>query len=384
MAALMAVVESGVPGPLVSYAPLAFTAFVVAMATVALLVPSVRAFALRVKAVQLGGSTHGNGRRMHRGAVPNIGGIAILGGFLLALVVGFVVAPSSIDTYRVELLAIVLGGALMALVGFIDDIWEVPAAMRLASQFLAAGILVVNGVRIEFVTNYFGDTPYLFMPELLVVGITLLWVVGFTNAFNFIDGVDGLSSGVAAISSMSLLAVALQFADRGASVLLLAALAGAALGFLRHNFNPATITMGDSGSYLLGYVLAAVSVLGALKVTAAVSVAAPILILALPVVNITQVTLRRLRRGQNPSMASNDHLHDILRRRSASPRVIVYVLWSATLVLGALGMFLSQTPPVLLVATVVAAVLLIGLVSALRLLEVDREERLGTAGRGAP
>jgi UDP-GlcNAc:undecaprenyl-phosphate/decaprenyl-phosphate GlcNAc-1-phosphate transferase len=378
------VVASGVSGLMTEYVPFAFAAFVVAMLTVGAMVPRVRTFAHRVRAVQVGGALHGSGQRMHQGAVPNIGGIAILAGFLVALIVGSVLGPALIDLYRVELLAIVLGGALMALVGFIDDIWEVPAAMRLATQCLAAGILVVNGVKIEFFTNYFGGSAYVFMPDLVAVAVTLVWVVGFTNAFNFIDGVDGLSSGIAAISSLSLLAVALQFADRGASVLLLAAIAGAALGFLRHNFNPATITMGDSGSYLLGYVLAAVSVLGALKVTAAVTVAAPILILALPVVNITQVTVRRLRRGQNPSLAANDHLHDLLRERKASPRVTVYVLWAATLVLGALGMFLSQTPIVLLVATVVAAVLLVALVSALRLAEVDREARLAASGTGSP
>jgi UDP-GlcNAc:undecaprenyl-phosphate/decaprenyl-phosphate GlcNAc-1-phosphate transferase len=378
------VIPFGVSGLLSAYAPLALAAFAVAMVTVTALVPRVRAFAHRVQAVQVGGSSHGNGRRMHRGAVPNIGGIAILAGFLAALFVGSVVQPGLLDAYRVELLAIALGGSLMALVGLLDDIWEVPAAMRLATQFLAAGILVVNGVKIEFITNYFGETPYLFMPELLAVGLTLLWVVGFTNAFNFIDGVDGLSSGIAAISSLSLLAVALQFADRGASVLLLAALAGAALAFLRHNFNPATITMGDSGAYLLGYVLAAVSVLGALKVTAAVTVAAPVLILGLPVLNITHVTLRRLRRGQNPATAANDHLHDLLRQRSGSQRVTVFVLWGATLVLGGLGMFLSRTPPVLLIATLVAAVVLIALVSALRLAEVDREARLRAADGTGP
>jgi UDP-GlcNAc:undecaprenyl-phosphate/decaprenyl-phosphate GlcNAc-1-phosphate transferase len=372
------VVASGVHGVVASYVPFALAVFLVATFAVGALVPRVRSFALRVRAVQVGGTRHGAGRRMHEGAVPNIGGIAILAGFLIALLVGFVAWPSLIDEYRVELLAIVLGASLMALVGFIDDIWEVPAAMRLATQFLAAGILVVNGVKIEFFTNYFGAAPYVFMPEVLAVAVTLLWVVGFTNAFNFIDGVDGLSSGIAAIASLSLLAVALQFADRGASVLLLAALAGAALGFLRHNFNPATITMGDSGSYLLGYVLAAVSVLGALKVTAAVTFAAPILVLALPVLNITHVTLRRLSRGQSPVTASNDHLHDLLRERTASPRTTVLLLWSATLVLGALGMFLSQTPPVLLLATVVAAVLLIAVVSALRLAEVERELRPGS------
>ncbi len=358
---------------LVSYLPLVAVTLVVALAAVAGLVPYVRSFAHRIRAVQEGGAQHGGGTRQHVGAVPNIGGIAILGGFLIALLAGSLVAPDVIDAYRVELLAIALGGALMTLVGFLDDMWEVGPALRLAAQAVAAGILVVNGVRIGFVTDYFGGSSFLFLSEGLAVAVTLLWVIGFTNAFNFIDGLDGLSSGIAAISSFSLLAVAVQFDDRGAAVLLLAALGGAALGFLRHNFGPATIIMGDSGAYLLGYVLAAVSVIGALKVTAAVSVVAPILVLALPVVNITQVTVRRLRRGANPARATNDHIHDMLRERSGSKRGTVILLWTATLALGVAGMLLSATPPALTLVTLCLTVVLIAAVSLARLAEVRRE-----------
>jgi UDP-GlcNAc:undecaprenyl-phosphate GlcNAc-1-phosphate transferase len=357
-----------VKAALISYLPTAAVSFFAALIAVGMFVPKVRAFALHIDAVQYGG-----GRRKHRGAVPNIGGIAILGGFLLALLAGSLVRPTLLDAYRVELLAIVLGGALMALVGFIDDMWEVAPIMRLTSQLVAAGILVVNGVKIDFITNYFGISGYVFIPETLAIILTLVWVVGFTNAFNFIDGLDGLSSGIAAISSMSLLAVAIQFADRGAAVLLLAALAGAALGFLRHNFNPAKIIMGDSGAYLLGYVLAAVSVLGALKVTAAVTVVAPILILAVPVVNLTQVTVRRLSRGVSPATADNDHLHDLLHARSGSKQLTVLLLWLATLVLGVLGMMLSHTPPLLMYLTILTTVTMIAGVSVLRLIEVGRE-----------
>jgi len=361
-----------VKGSLLAYLPLVIATFSAALIGVAWLVPKVRSFALKIQAVQVGGGDHGAGSRQHSGAVPNIGGIAILGGFLIAVLVGSLVAPTVIDQYRVELLAVALGGSLMTLVGFLDDMWEVPPALRLAAQAVAAGILIVNGVRIGFVTDYFGTGTFLFIPETLSVVLTVLWIVGFTNAFNFIDGLDGLSSGIAAISSMSLLAVAVQFGDRGAAVLLLAALAGSALGFLRHNFGPATIIMGDSGAYLLGYVLAAVSVLGALKVTAAVSVVAPILVLALPVLNITQVTVRRLRRGTNPALASNDHLHDMLRERSGSKRLTVILLWCATLVLGVVGMLLSSTPPVLTLVTLVLTVVLIAAVSLARLAEVRR------------
>jgi UDP-GlcNAc:undecaprenyl-phosphate GlcNAc-1-phosphate transferase len=273
----------------------------------------------------------------------------------------------------------------MTLLGLLDDLWELPVAMRLAVQTVAAGILVVHGVTIDFVTNYFavgplarwaGDGSFLFFGETFAAILTLLWVVGFTNAFNFIDGADGLSSGVAAIGSLSLLAVALQADGRGPSVLLLAALAGAAIGFLRHNAGPAAIFMGDAGAYLLGYVLAATSVLGALKVTAAVTVAAPVLILALPVLNITQVTVRRMRRGSSPATADNDHLHDLLRARGRSERGTVWTLWGATLVLGVAGMLLAETPPVLMALTVASAVVAVAGASALRWAEVRAEERL--------
>jgi UDP-GlcNAc:undecaprenyl-phosphate/decaprenyl-phosphate GlcNAc-1-phosphate transferase len=349
---------------------IAFT-FFAALVAVTLLAPQVRDFALRVGAVQ-----HGGGRRIHDGALPNVGGLAIFAGFVLAVMSANVFFPQLIEPYRLQLWAIVLGAALMTLVGFLDDVWELSPMMRLASQFMAAGILVVNGVRIDFITNYFFEgSPYLFFGETLAVVVTVVWIVGFTNAFNFIDGLDGLSSGIAAISSLSILAVAVQFPDQGATVLILAATAGAALGFLRHNFNPAKIIMGDSGAYMMGYVLAAVSILGALKVTAAVTVAAPILILALPVLNLTQVTLRRLSRGVSPALAANDHLHDMIRLRSGSKRLTVLVLWLATLALGTLGMLIAQTPSELVTLTVVSSVLLLGAASYLRMRELGRESR---------
>jgi UDP-GlcNAc:undecaprenyl-phosphate/decaprenyl-phosphate GlcNAc-1-phosphate transferase len=363
---------------MIKFFPLVSVTFLTAFLSVVFFVPKVRQFAIKIGAVQKGNSQHGEGQRVHSGSLPNIGGIAIFTGFILALLIGIMLRPMLINEFRVELLAIILGAALMMIIGFIDDIWEVTPAARMAAQFVAAGILVVNGVKVSFIQNYFSlaGSQYIFFGEIATVVITLLWVVGFTNAFNFIDGLDGLSSGMATISSLSLLAVAIQFPDRGAAILLLAALAGSALGFLRHNYSPAKIIMGDSGAYMLGYVLAAVSILGALKITATVTVAAPILILALPVVNITQVTLRRLSRGVNPATAGNDHLHDILRLRSGSKSLSVVVLWIAALGLGALGMMLSNTPPVLIYLTIVMTVLMMAGVCLWRWLEVKRERQV--------
>lgn len=356
---------------LLLYLPAVLLTFLLALLCVAALSPLVARAARRVGAVQQGG-----GRRVHEGAVPNIGGLAIFTGFMLALIVGGALQPELIGALRLELLAIILGAALMTLLGLFDDLWELSPVLRLAGQFVAAGILVANGVTIDFITNYFDPTasPYHYLGVPLSVGVTLLWVVGFTNAFNFIDGLVGLSSGIAAISSLALLAVAVQLPDRGAAVLLLAALAGAALGFLRHNYNPAKLIMGDSGAYLLGFVLAAASVLGALKVTAAVTVAAPVLILGLPVLNLTQVTLRRLSRGVNPATARNDHLHDLIRLRSGSKRLTVLILWGAALVLATGGLTLSQTPPQLIYLTIAVTVLLIASACWLRLRELGRAE----------
>ncbi len=371
--------------------PLVVIAFGVSAIVVALATPWVRTFAHRVGAVQKGGNGHGDGRRRHAGKVPNVGGMAILAGFLIAVLFAAVLAPGPLGDDRSPLLAIVLGGVLMTMVGLLDDLWELPVSMRLAAQTVAAGILVVHGITIDFVTNYFvggpfqawtGEGNFVFFGATVSAIVTILWVVGFTNAFNFIDGADGLSSGVAAIGSFSLLAVAMQVDGRGQAVLLLAALAGASIGFLRHNAGPAKIFMGDAGSYLLGYTLAAASVLGALKVTAAVTVAAPVLILGLPVLNLTQVAVRRMRRGVSPTTAANDHLHDLLRERGRSERGTVWTLWGATLALGVLGMLLAETPPVLLWLTVATAVAAVLGASLLRWLEIRREE--GAAGPTPP
>ena len=364
--------------------PLLCSSFLVALFAVGIIVPKIRSFALRIGAYQQGGSSHGAGTRIHQGKLPNIGGIAIYIGFFLALLVGAAFLPSALGLFegassaalteaRIQLLAIILGTTLMCLVGFLDDLWEVPAAVRLLTQLIATLILIVNGIKIEFITNYFSSAEYLFFNEGLSIIVTVLWVIGFTNAFNFIDGLDGLSSGISTISSMALLAVAIQSHSPLVAILVLSALAGASLGFLRHNFNPATIIMGDSGAYALGFALAAASVLGALKVTATVTVAAPILILALPVLNITQVTLRRLKRGSHLAEASNDHLHDLIRQRSGSHRVTVLILWLAALALAILGMIISHTPTSLMVVTVLASVAFISLVSFLRLQEAAQE-----------
>ncbi|WP_293914083.1 MraY family glycosyltransferase [Deinococcus sp.] len=311
-------------------------------------IPQVRAFALRV-----GWADAPNERRINTVPLPNAGGLAIFAGFIVSLVVGWALRPIVIETVNVQVLAILLGATLLVLVGFIDDQFELTPMFRLGVQVLAATLLLVNGLRIDvhavpFLHGLGGPGA-----NLLGIALTVLWVVGLTNAMNLLDGVDGVVGGVAFIASMVLLVTAAQFPDRAAAVILLAGLAGSALGYLRHNFNPSRIIMGDAGSTMFGYTLAAVSLLGTLKVSAGASLIVPLLIMALPIVDTTQVVLGRLARGIRNPLRHPDktHLHFRVLARTGNARRTAALLWAAALICGVLGMFVQKIAPMTVILT---------------------------------
>ncbi len=322
-------------------------------------IPSVRAFAL-----EKGWADQPNERRLNTVPLPNAGGLAIFAGFIVSIVVGWALRPIVIEAVQIQVLAILLGATLLVLVGFIDDQFGLTPLFRLVVQVLAAALLIVNGLHIDF-----NAIP--FLPQLphevaapLSIFLTVLWVVGLTNAMNLLDGVDGVVGGVAFICSMVLLATAAQFADRAAAVILLAGLAGAALGYLRHNFNPSRIIMGDAGSTLFGYTLAAVSLLGTLKISAGASLLVPLLIMALPILDTTQVVIGRLARGIRNPLAHPDktHLHHRVLRRTGNARRTAVVLWAAALVCGMLGMLAQGVPLLTIVVTALFALLCLSFV----------------------
>jgi UDP-GlcNAc:undecaprenyl-phosphate GlcNAc-1-phosphate transferase len=239
-------------------------------------------------------------------------------------------------------------------VGFIDDQFGLPAVFRLFIQILTALLLVASDIRIEAT---FG-TP---IDPLLSTLLTVLWVVGITNAINLMDGMDGLTGGVSFITAMSLLAVSAQFETRAAATLLLAALGGAAIGFLRHNFHPSHIIMGDAGAYFFGYVLAATSIIGNLKVTTVFALVPPVFFLLLPVLDTTQVFVRRLMAGKNPlSTPGKDHLHHRLLAWGFSQRRAAITLWTITLLSNWLAMKLQGMTPVVMHVTVASIIILLG------------------------
>jgi len=289
-------------------------AAIVAAFVTHLLVPVVTRLAISLRAIDQPGV-----RKLHASAVPRLGGVAIMGG--LGIAAGFA-ALGHWTTWAArigsrELLALVAGTLLVFLLGVVDDLRGVGSGAKFVVELAAAGMLLAAGwsfhvLRLPFVG---GVDLGLFGPV-----VSLLWIVGVTNAINLIDGLDGLAGGVVAIISVSMLGYAALQASPG-SVVLMAATAGACLGFLRHNWEPARIFMGDSGALTLGFLLAAMSVHSALKAPAAVAILVPILALGVPVMDTLLVMAvrfldrpqaRLLRRFLRMFRADRKHLHHLL------------------------------------------------------------------------
>ena len=244
-------------------------------------------------------------RKVHKKPIPRIGGLAIYAGFMAAII--FVAARFGFDAESIkETVGLTLSGSLIVAVGLIDDYKNLPAKVKLLGQIIAAAVLVlIFDVRIDFVTDPFGDYIYL---EWFALPATMFWLVGLTNTVNLIDGLDGLAAGVAAIASFTILLIALEQNFILVAVMT-AALAGAAVGFLKYNFHPAQIFMGDTGSMFLGFMLAGISVTGAVKSVATIALIVPIFALGLPILDTTFAIVRRVRGGVPIFKPDKGHLH---------------------------------------------------------------------------
>ncbi len=341
--------------------------FLVAAISSFVFMPRIRQYAIRV-----GTADQPNERRLNKEPLPNIGGLAIYIGVVVALVLAIALKGAILKTVQVQVLAIMLGATMMLMVGFIDDQFGLSPLLRLGAQVLAAGLLVVNGIRFDFSGGPLNQVW-------LETALTIFWIVGITNATNLMDGIDGLVGGLGFIASACLLAISAQFPDRAAATLILAALAGGCLGFLYHNFNPSRIIMGDGGAYFIGYTLAAVSTLGTLKIVAGASLVAPLLFLAVPILDMTQVVVRRLQRGVNPlSTPGKDHAHHLLLKLGLGPRRTVTLLWTLILLANIVGMALQHARPMVIVVTALGIVACLSLVSLPRVRQANIERRKQT------
>ena len=293
--------------------------------------PIVKTFAQKVGAMDV----PDHKRHIHVHPTPRMGGMAIFLGFLISVLL-FVTLDRPIQ-------GILIGAVIIVATGVVDDIISLRYWVKLIAQLFSAAIAVAHGVVIQGLMN-----PNVFSQEetvfigILSIPITVIWIVGVTNAVNLIDGLDGLACGVSAISSVTMLAAALLVSEPNVAVVL-AALTGGCLGFIPYNMNPAKIFMGDTGALLLGYVLATVSILGLFKFYAVMTFLVPVLALALPLFDTGFAIVRRLLKGQNPMTPDRGHLHHRLIDHGLSQKQTVAVLYSLSAMLGLTAVVLCTT-----------------------------------------
>jgi UDP-GlcNAc:undecaprenyl-phosphate/decaprenyl-phosphate GlcNAc-1-phosphate transferase len=306
-------------------------AFVVAFAVATLLTPLTARFARRVGAVD-----QPKARGLGRGSTPLLGGLAIFAG---ALVAGLLFIETTNTTHD-RLVGIVIGGALITLVGALDDRFDLHPAVKLLGQIVAATIPVAAGVEVTNIT-----LPFFGAIDFGSAGgpITVIGIVAMMNVVNFSDGVDGLAAGVCAISAIAFSIIAFDL-DRSHAAILAACTAGAASGFLVHNFPPASIYMGDCGANLLGFLLGVVAVEGAVKTQAVLALVIPLVVLAVPFLDTTFVVLKRMKYKRKVYVADANHFHHRFNRIGFSERKTLIYLYAWTLLLGGFAVALRFIP----------------------------------------
>jgi UDP-GlcNAc:undecaprenyl-phosphate/decaprenyl-phosphate GlcNAc-1-phosphate transferase len=282
----------------------------------------------RAIALRLGVVDKPNQRKVHKDNKPMMGGLAIFAGFALALLI---LSPPQ---YIVEFTALLGGAAFLSVVGLLDDRFNLPAKPRLFAQIGATLLLIASGIHVQMFNNPLIDYP-----------LTILWVVGVTNALNFLDNIDGLAAGLSAIAAGFFTLIAFTEGLTLVSALA-AALMGSAVGFLVYNFNPASTFMGDMGSMVLGIVLATLGIkLEFGQQPPGVTWMVPLLVLALPLFDITLVVVTRILEGRSPGQAGKDHTSHRLMSLGFSQRWTVLVLYSACIFFGILAFLVSTEPP---------------------------------------
>ncbi|WHE07009.1 MraY family glycosyltransferase [Thermoanaerobacterium thermosaccharolyticum] len=302
--------------------------FVVAFVIALMATPAAKKLAYKIGAIDIPKDK----RRVHKKPVPLIGGLAIYLGTILSILLFL---PKSETN-----LGIIAGSTIIVVLGIFDDKYELKAKVKLLGQLVASLVVVLSGVRIDWLTNPFGDG--MINIGVFAIPLSIFWIVGITNAMNLIDGLDGLAAGIASISSGSLFVVSL-LNGRYATALITAAVTGAALGFLPYNFNPAKIFMGDTGAMFLGFILSAVSIQGAVKSAAAIAIAVPILALGVPVFDTAFAIIRRIANKKPIMEADKGHLHHRLLALGLTQKQAVFVMYGVSLFLGLSAILISFT-----------------------------------------
>ncbi len=306
--------------------------------------PVAKSIAFRIGAIDV----PRDGRRMHKRPIPRLGGLAIITGFAVTILFNVILSLFDISGVFVpdlKLAGLMAGIAIIAAVGIIDDVKQLRAKIKLVFQLLAALVVVLTGTRIGIVTNPFSETGYTILSLPMSYFLTIMWIVGITNAINLIDGLDGLAAGVSSIASLSLFFVSVIRVDMEPDIyaaVITAALAGSTLGFLPYNFNPAKIFMGDTGATFLGFTLGVISIQGTLKAYTAISITVPLLALGLPLFDTVFAIIRRLFNRKPIMEADRGHLHHRLIDMGLSQKQSVAVMYATSAALGLCAIVLAE------------------------------------------
>jgi UDP-GlcNAc:undecaprenyl-phosphate GlcNAc-1-phosphate transferase len=279
-------------------------------------------------------------RHLHSNPLPRLGGIAIFVSFALSIAISVALGPHNPSLHSAfslkTLITILVPSSLIFLLGVYDDIYSAGPYLKFSVQAVGAAMLFFGGLRIVNIPVAFGSHS---LPWFVGLPLTVIWVLAITNAFNLIDGLDGLAAGSALFSTLVAFVVAL-LNDQSLVTVMTIALAGAILGFLRFNFNPATIFLGDSGSLFIGFLLSALALQGAQKAPTIVAVAIPVVSFGLPILETSLSVIRRLISGRPVFTADREHIHHKLLQHGMSHRQVVILLYGVSAVFAMLSLFL--------------------------------------------
>ena len=280
-------------------------------------------------AIKIGATDQPNNRKVHQTTMPRLGGLAIFVSYLIGFLI---LMPESPYKYP-----ILIGSFVIILTGFIDDMFEIAARWKLLGQIIAALIVILNGVDIDFINLPFGGQIEF---GVLTIPLTIIWIVGITNAINLIDGLDGLAAGVSSIALITISGMAIIMGN-GFVVAMGFILIGSTLGFLIYNFHPAKIFMGDTGALFLGYMIGVLSLLG-FKNVAVISFIVPIIILGVPISDTFFAIIRRLVHKKPLGAPDKSHLHHCLLNLGYGHKTTVLIIYAISALFGVVAVVFSQ------------------------------------------
>lgn len=317
--------------------------FLTAIILSLLITPIIRIFAIKIGAVD-----KPNYRKIHTALIPRLGGLAIYLSFIISVFLGFDYTNKSIN-------GLVIGSFIIVVCGVIDDIKELNYKTKLLFQLIAALVLIAHDICITKISVLSIDGTSFMNLGILSIPITIIWVIGVTNAINLIDGLDGLACGLSSISSIFLFIIFTHIGNYTMALMIII-LAGACIGFLPYNFNPAKIFMGDTGSMFLGFILAGMSIQGTVKYATTIILFAPLFIIGLPIYDTLITMLRRFIQGKSIMSPDKQHFHHRMLSLGLSQKQVALISYLVNILLGLLAvsiLFIESVNITIIVSTLI-------------------------------